>query len=104
MKKENIIKRTTNYVLFDVDGSASAIINAKFLRKKESEDAIFFSVPADYKVTCRVKEYKEGKGWQVVKEFIVTAEKLRPVILMYNKANGYKAKNPNELPKDELPF
>lgn len=98
MKKENIIKRTTNYVLFDVDGSASAIINAKFLRKKESEDAVFFSVPADYKVTCRVKEYKEGKGYQLVKEYIVTAENLRPVVLAYNKLCNHKAK------RDELPF
>lgn len=98
--KSNVLKKTEKYVLFDVDGSASAIINAKFLRKKEHDNYIFVSIPANFEITCRVKEYKQGKGYQVVKEYVVTAENLLPVVKAYNKV--CESKPAPE--KDELPF
>ena len=82
--KKHIIKRTATYILFDVDGSASGIINAKFLRKKESDDMVYLSLPADYVITCNVRE-KIGGLWQTVKKYTITAEELRPLVLQYNK-------------------
>ena len=96
--KDNIIKRTKDYVLFDVDGTASGIITAKFLRKKEDEECVFFSIPEDYVITCRVREYKEGKGYQLVKEYQVKAKDLRPLVLAYNKVCKAKPSG------DALPF
>lgn len=85
LMKKNIIKRTETYVLFNVDGIASGIINAKFLRKKESEDCVFVSLPSDYEITCRVKEYQAGKGWQTTREYVIKAVDLKPIILDFNK-------------------
>lgn len=84
LSKAHILKRTDKYVLFDVDGTASAILNTVFLRKKETDEMVFFSVPADYVIYCRVKEYKEGK-WMVTSEYQVTAKNIRPIVLKYNK-------------------
>lgn len=81
------MKRTDEYVLFDVDGIASGIINAKFLRKKETEDYVFMSVPADYKVNVRVRELVNGK-WETKMQMNITAEDLKERILTYNKVNG----------------
>ena len=53
LSKKHILKRTDAYVLLDVDGIASGIISAKFLRKKETEDMVFFSVPATYATDVR---------------------------------------------------
>lgn len=99
MMKENIIKRTPTYVLFDVDGTASGIISAKFLRKKETEDFVFFSVPEDYEITCRVREY-DGSRWQVVKEYVTKAKDIKELIVAYNKVCQHKAK----VSRDALPF
>ena len=110
--KENIIKRTPTYVLLDVDGTASGIISAKFLRKKENDDFVFFSIPEDYEINCRVREYREGSGWQVVNEHIVKAVDIKELIVAYNKVCQHKAKVSKTsieeleqgLPKDDLPF
>lgn len=109
--KENIIKRTPTYVLIDVDGTASGIISAKFLRKKETDDFVFFSIPEDYEINCRVREY-DGSKWQVVKEHIVKAVDIKELIVAYNKVCQHKAKVSKTsieeleqgLPKDDLPF
>ena len=92
--KAHILKRTDTYVLFDVDGVASGIVNAKFLRKKESDTMVYLSLPATYEVNCNVREKIEGR-WQTTKKYIITAEELRPLVLDYNKG---------ALPKDALPF
>lgn len=89
------MKRTENYVLFRV-GDASAIINAKFLRKKETEDYVFLSVPAKYDIAIRWREYKDGK-WQTIKTSNVNAEELAPVM-----RNFTKEVLENKI--DELPF
>ena len=90
--KDNIIKRTDSYVLLDVDGTASGIITTKFLRKKEDDECVFFSIPADYVITCRVREYQEGVGYQTIKEYQVKAIDLRPLVLAYNKVCKVKAR------------
>ena len=82
--KAHIIKRTESYVLFNVDGIASGIVNAKFLRKKESDDMVYISLPADYEVNCQVREKIEGR-WTTTKKYIITAKELRPLVLDYNK-------------------
>lgn len=82
--KKHIIKRTDKYVLFNVDGVASGIINAKFLRKKESDDMVYFSLPANYEVNCNVREKVDGQ-WTTTKKFVITAQELRPLVLDYNK-------------------
>lgn len=84
--KKHIIKRTETYVLFDVDGTASGIVNAKFLRKKESDDMVFLSLPANYEVNCNVREKVEGR-WTTTKKYIITAEELRPLVLLHNKSD-----------------
>ena len=84
------MKRTDKYVLINVDGRASAIVNAKFLRKKETEDCVFLSLPPDYKVGCRVREYDAETGkWNEVKKF-----ELKPTSLKYSVTHQ----------KDDLPF
>ena len=82
--KAHILKRTDTYILFDVDGVASGIVNAKFLRKKESETMVYLSLPATYEVNCNVREQINGR-WQTTKKYVVTAEQLRPLVLEYNK-------------------
>ena len=84
LSKRHIIKRTDTYILFDVDGVASGIVNAKFIRKKESEDMLYLSLPATYEVNCNVREKVEGR-WVAVKKYIITAKELRPIVLDYNK-------------------
>ena len=82
--KKHIIKRTETYILFDVDGQASGIVNAKFLRKKESDEMVYLSLPANYEVNCNVREKVEGR-WTTTKKYVITAEELRPLVLDYNK-------------------
>ena len=82
--KKHIIKRTETYVLFDVDGVASGIVNAKFLRKKESDEMVYLSLPSDYEINCNVRENIGGK-WQTTKKYVITAEELRPLVLEHNK-------------------
>lgn len=82
--KAHILKRTDTYILFDVDGVASGIVNAKFLRKKESDTMVYLSLPATYEVNCNVREIISGR-WQTTRTYVVTAEQLRPLVLEYNK-------------------
>jgi hypothetical protein len=71
-------------VLFDIDGVASGIISAKFLRKKETEDMVYFSIPEDYEINCSVRELVNMK-WVAVKQYKLTANELKPLVLEYNK-------------------
>lgn len=82
--KKHILKRTDSYILFDVDGTASGIVNAKFIRKKESDTMIYLSLPAEYEVNCNVREKVEGR-WTTTKKYVITAKELRPLVLDYNK-------------------
>lgn len=84
VSKKHIIKRTDTYVLIDVDGVASGIISAKFLRKKETEDMLFFSVPATYEIKCRIRELVNGK-WVTKLEMVENALNLKPRIVAHNK-------------------
>lgn len=83
--KKHIIKRTETYVLFKVDGKASAIVNAKFIRKKESEDMIYLSVPENYEVNCNVREKNEEGKWVPTQQYVLKAKELKPIVLEYNK-------------------
>ena len=78
--KTNVLKRTDTYVLIDIDGTASGIISAKFLRKKETDDKVFFSIPEDYEINCRVRELKDMK-WVTTKEFKVNPKVLKSLII-----------------------
>ena len=77
------MKRTPDYVLFKVNGG-SAIINGKFVRKKENEHFIFLSVPPQYDVAIRYREYKDSK-WQTTSEMHVKAEELAPMVKKYSQ-------------------
>lgn len=80
------MKRTDTYILFDVDGIASGIISAKFLRKKETADYVFLSVPADYEVNVRVREQDlTTKKWETKMDFAIKAVDLAERIKSYNK-------------------
>ena len=92
--KKHILSRKPTYVLFDIDGVASGIVNAKFIRKKESETMIYLSLPENYEINCRVREKLEGR-WVTTKTIIMTAKELRPLVLEYNRT---------EVPNDKLPF
>lgn len=96
--KKAIIKRTEKYVLFKCGEGATAIINATFLRKKEHDDYIFASVPEDFVVTVRWKEYQEGKGWQTKKEVQLKASRFVQGLKHYNEELE------EELPDDDIPF
>ena len=82
--KKHILKRTDKYVLFDVDGVASGILNTTFLRKKESEQYVSFSVPADYEISCQVREKVEGI-WTTTNKYIVSAKDIKPIVMKYNR-------------------
>ena len=82
--KAHILSRKPTYVLFDIDGTASGIVNAKFIRNKESDTMIYLSLPADYEVNCNVREKIEGR-WTTTRKYVVTAKELRPLVLDYNK-------------------
>lgn len=71
-------------MLFDVDGVASGIISAKFLRKKETDDMVFFSVPETYQVKCRVRELVNGK-WTTKIELDMPAKDIREKVIAHNK-------------------
>ena len=77
------MKRTETYVLFRVN-DASAIINAKFIRKKETEDYIFLSVPPTYDISVKYNVYENGK-WQTKKQLSVTAKDLAPIVREYTQ-------------------
>ena len=94
LSKKHILKRTDKYVLFDVDGTASGIISAKFLRKKEHEDMVFLSVPANYEINCQVRELVDGK-WKAIKTYTIKAVELKSLVSAYNKSNK---------PLTDLPF
>ena len=82
--KAHIYKRTDTYILFDVDGIASGIISAKFLRKKETEDMVYFSLPEDYEINVNVREKVDGK-WQPKAQWKIKAKDLQQKIFDYNK-------------------
>ena len=47
----------------------SVIINSKFLRKKESEEFVYASMPYDYKISARQTEYDtQSKKWHITDE------------------------------------
>ena len=101
LSKKLILKRTDKFVLINVDGRASGIVNAKFLRKKETDEKVFLSLPPDYKIGCRVREYDAEKGsWFEVKKFDI-----KPTTLKYY-LNKQETKKPDavDCPDDDLPF
>ena len=81
--KSHIIKRTDAYILFDLDGVATGIISAKFLRKKETDEYVYFSVPETYEVKCRTRELKNGK-WVTACEVPVKAIYVKEKVLLHN--------------------
>ena len=84
--KAHILKRTDTFVLFDVDGIASGIVSAKFLRKKETDDYVFLSVPADYEINVRVREKNLYTGkWETKMDMSIKAVELAEKIRNYNK-------------------
>lgn len=62
------MKKTDKYILFKV-GDGSAIVSAKFKRKKEHEDTIFLSVPETYNFGVKYNEYDaQAKKFVTYKE------------------------------------
>ena len=69
IRKELVAKRTKEYVLIKLPYGYSAIINAKFIRKKESDTHIFASMPYNYKINVRQTQFStDNKKWNVVDE------------------------------------
>ena len=91
------IKRTETYLLFDVDGQASGIVSAKFIRKKESDTHLFISMPEEYEVNCRVREPDQNGKFRTIKEYVIKAKDLRSVVRAYEKKS-------KQVPEDTLPF
>lgn len=101
--KATILKRTDDYILFDIDGVASGIVSAKFLRKKESDTHVFLSLPPAYEVNCRVKERNlEGK-YVVVKEYVIKAEELKGLVKDH-ECEVLAQEQSIDLPSGDLPF
>ena len=69
IRKTLVAQRTSNYVLVKLAYGYSVIINTKFLRRKESDEFIYASLPYDYKINARQTEYDvESKEWHIVDE------------------------------------
>lgn len=69
IRKDLIAKRTDKFVLIKLAYGYSAIINAKFIRAKETDDKIFASLPYDYKINVRQTAFDTTKNeWVVVDE------------------------------------
>lgn len=96
LPKKCVIKRTDKYLLFDVDGQASGIVSAKFIRAKESDTHLFISLPADYEVNCRVNERDANGKYFTKQTYVITAFNLRTIVKDYEKLG--------KVPADELPF
>lgn len=85
LMKKHIIKRTDSYVLFSVNEKASAIVSAKFVRAKESEEFIYLSLPEDYEVSWRVNAQAKNNKWVVVNSGKMSTKELREKVLAHNK-------------------
>ena len=96
LPKTCVIKRTKDYLLFDVDGQASGIVSAKFIRAKESDTHLFVSLPENYEVNCRVNEPDEKGKYRTIKTYVIKAIDLKAVIKQHEKLSS--------VPSDELPF
>ena len=57
VNKELVAKRTEDYLLVKLPYGYSAIISSKFLRKKETDEMLYCSMPYDYKIKTRQTEY-----------------------------------------------
>ena len=69
IRKDLIAKRTDKFVLIKLAYGYSAIINAKFIRNKESETHIFASVPYDYKINVRQTAFNPNENkWVIADE------------------------------------
>lgn len=69
IRKDLIAKRTDKFVLIKLAYGYSAIINAKFIRNKESDTHIFASVPYDYKINVRQTAFNPNENkWVIADE------------------------------------
>ena len=86
IRKECVAKRTSDYVLIKVRNGGSVILNAKFVRAKESETMIYVSVPNDYDIKLRYTKFdEETERYVVVKERIIHAPQLHTLVKMTEK-------------------
>ena len=86
IRKECVVKRTSDYVLIKVRNGGSVILNAKFVRAKESETMIYVSVPNDYDIKLRYTKFdEETERYVVVKERIIHAPQLHTLVKMTEK-------------------
>lgn len=104
-----IAKRTENYVLFKLPNGYSAIINAKFLRKKENENYVYASLPYDYQVKIRQTKLGEDKKWHVIDEQTIFPRQLtwRLHTIEEELKNGNALEDIlaySVVPNDNLPF
>lgn len=112
IRKSLIAKRTEDYVLVKLPYGYSAIINGKFIRKKESDDFIYASMPYDYKINTRQTEYDvTTKQWNVVDEKVRfprqiswTLHVLEEQLKSGQKLEDILAYSNLEVDTDKLPF
>ena len=105
--KELVAKRTDKYVLIKLPVGQSAIVNAVFLRKKETEEKLFMSIPEDYQIKARQSQYNpKTKKYEVVKESIITASQLVMDIKYYLdcKKDGHETAEILSYEFNPLPF
>lgn len=120
LPKDLVIKKTEKYVLFQVGDNISSIVSAKFKRKKESENFIYLSVPANYMFGIKETRYnEETHKWETMRQKDLSAKLMRKYLnyfdedeVMDNEWNDIfpekSTGNPNldavDLPDDDLPF
>ena len=105
--KELIAKRTDKYVLIKLPCGRSAILNSVFLRKKETEQKVFLSIPEDYEITFRRTRYNPtAKKFEIVDEVNSNARELLDEIKYYNQCvkEGHETAEILDFDFNPLPF
>lgn len=97
VKKTRVLKRTEQYLLLVVDdtitehnGYIKTFISTKFLRSKETEDALFLSLPEDMIIRLDVSEKTENGGYRTENVKNINPWTLRKLMLGELHANELK--------------
>ena len=107
VNKVNLVHEEKDYVIISLKSGYTAIINRCFIRKKETEDYIYVSLPRDYKINVRQSEYnKEERKTNVLRTLEISVWDFNKYCRLNNKAIEEQKNGVVEthLDDDKLPF
>lgn len=80
--KTRIIKELEKAFLIQIDENVSTILPKVFLRKKQTETHLFFSIPADFNIGVRYSTYNMDKKRYEHKDVLksITCDEMKRVL------------------------